>query len=225
MGLEPRSKGQWQQALKQFHHGGETDERYTPMWVLKKVEQSLGEIDLDPCADPRKRVPAKKHLTKEDDALTQPWHGRIFMNCPFSDTSTWVKHLSIYIATGSVTEAIVLVPMGSVTNRGFEGFMKMASAMSLLTPRLNFLDLNYEPIGELTSFNVALVYYGSNPNRFLESFKDVGIGSHLYQSNPQHKTRICSYCGKGYTAKRSTSKFCSTTCRVEAHRQRATTRR
>ena len=62
-------RGQWQHSMKQFHGEGETDERYTPSWVLERVEKALNGIDLDPCADPRKRVPAKQHLTKEDDAL------------------------------------------------------------------------------------------------------------------------------------------------------------
>ena len=212
-------RGQWQHSMKQFHSEGETDERYTPSWVLERVEKALNGIDLDPCADPRKRVPATRHLTKEDDALASAWAGSVFMNPPFSDTSVWVKHLSIYIATGAVDQAIVLVPQGSVTNKGFSLFMNQASAMVLLTPRLNFLDLNYEPIGEFSSFNVALVYYGVHTTRFLDSFDEVGIGSLLYKSNPQRKQVFCQHCGSAFKAQRSTAKFCSTTCRVSAHRK------
>ena len=104
------------------------------------------------------------------------------MNPPFSDTSVWVKHLSIYIATGAVDQAIVLVPQGSVTNKGFSLFMNQASAMVLLTPRLNFLDLNYEPIGEFSSFNVALVYYGEHtPDSWIRLMR-LGLG--VCSTNP-----------------------------------------
>lgn len=210
--------------MKQFHGTGETDERYTPSWVLERVEKALGGIDLDPCADPRKRVPAKRHLTKEDDALASAWSGSVFMNPPFSDTSLWVKHLSVYIAAGAVDQAIVLVPQGSVTNKGFSLFMNEASAMALLLPRLNFLDLNYEPIGGLTSFSVALVYYGQHTTRFLDAFDGVAIGSLLYRSNPQRKQAFCKYCGSSFRPQRSTAKYCSTNCRVASHRKKSSPR-
>ena len=61
----------------------DTDERFTPFWVLDLVVEVMGGIDLDPCADPRKRVPATRHFTKEDDGLEQNWSGRVFLNPPF----------------------------------------------------------------------------------------------------------------------------------------------
>lgn len=211
----------WQNALKQFHGNTDSDSRFTPEWVLDRVVQAMGGIDLDPCADPRKRVPAKHHLTEQDDGLAHPWGGSVFMNPPFSDTSTWVKHLCIYIAAGSVDQAVVLVPEGSISNKGFRLFMAEASAWSLITDPLNFLDLNYEPIGVLTSFTCAAVYYGNSPTRFLDAFEDVGIGSLLYKKDPQRKVKLCAQCGKSFKIQRSTAKFCSTSCRVAWNRTNA----
>ena len=46
------------------------DERYTPEWILKMVEAILGGIDLDPAADPRKRVNAINHFTKTNSLIS-----------------------------------------------------------------------------------------------------------------------------------------------------------
>lgn len=67
----------------------DTDERYTPTWLVK----SLGMFDLDPCspADGPLHGQATQWFSKNDDGLRQPWHGRVFMNPPFSDAAPWVE--------------------------------------------------------------------------------------------------------------------------------------
>ena len=58
-----------------------SDERYTPQWVLDIAVKLMGGIDLDPCADPRRRVPAALHYTKEQDGLSMGW-GRASLSKP-----------------------------------------------------------------------------------------------------------------------------------------------
>jgi hypothetical protein len=58
-----------------------SDTWLTPQWLLKP----LGRFDLDPCCPPN--MPwrtADRMLTKEDDGLLQPWHGRVWLNPPYS---------------------------------------------------------------------------------------------------------------------------------------------
>ena len=57
-------------------------EWYTPPSVIDRVLAVLGHIDLDPCAEPGRRVPATVHLTAEEDGLTRAWHGRVYLNPP-----------------------------------------------------------------------------------------------------------------------------------------------
>ena len=66
----------------------ETDERYTPQWLVR----ALGRFDLDPCSPVGGPLhgQATAWLTKHDDGLAQPWHGRVFMNPPFSNAAPWV---------------------------------------------------------------------------------------------------------------------------------------
>lgn len=62
--------------------GGPT-EWYTPAWLFEALRI---EFDLDPCSPGPLVVPwipARSHYTKADDGLTQPWHGRVWLNPPY----------------------------------------------------------------------------------------------------------------------------------------------
>ena len=62
------------------------NEWQTPAKYVELVRKVLGQIDLDPasCDDAQETVRAVKYFTKENNALEQTWHGRVFMNPPYS---------------------------------------------------------------------------------------------------------------------------------------------
>lgn len=73
-----------------------TPEWYTPDWLLDHLYAANGGLsfDLDPCSPCKglnAPVKACTHFTKEDDGLSQPWLGRVFLNPPYSDLKEWVK--------------------------------------------------------------------------------------------------------------------------------------
>lgn len=221
-----QSHAQWNHALRHLNTSTHSDERYTPNWVLDLVEQILNGIDLDPCADPQRRVPAKRHYTKEDNGLSIGWSGKVFLNPPFSKSSDWIKHLSIYCHTGSITEAVVLVPVVSLNNKSYSLLMKgTASAFAMIGRQLSFLDQDYKEMGTATLFPFALVYVGDRTQHFLDQVRDVGIGC-LLEKRPQNQTTaFCSYCGAAFSAKRSNARFCSSSCRVQSHRKKKSSQR
>lgn len=61
------------------------DEFYTP----PRIVQALGSFDLDPCAGPMKH--AERNLCREDDGLSKPWEGRVWMNPPYSEIESWIE--------------------------------------------------------------------------------------------------------------------------------------
>lgn len=68
----------------------------TPIYLATALTKALKGFDLDPCAataDRRKaRVKAKVLLTAEDDGLTSRWHGRVFVNPPYSrGIADWIQ--------------------------------------------------------------------------------------------------------------------------------------
>jgi len=199
-----------------------TDERYTPEWILALATSVMGAIDLDPCADPLKRVPAANHYTKSDDGLDRSWSGRIFLNPPFSKVPIWIKTLSLFIASGSVTEAIVLLPITSIVNKSSRLLMRQqAEAFALLERNIQFLDETYTEMPPNNFIPSVLIYVGSNYFRFAKVVGKKGVLCLISSENDRSQTVSCSHCGKFFQAQRTTARFCGTTCRVEAHKKKA----
>jgi len=93
------------------HHSSESVEHYTPPAIVQLVTACLGEIDLDPCSNDAKTIPAKQHYTAKDNGLDLPWRGRVYMNPPYGDgIDRWVAKLCEEHERGDVSEAIALVP-------------------------------------------------------------------------------------------------------------------
>lgn len=63
-----------------FQRTESSDEWHTPKYIMA----GLGTFDLDPCAPSREFYTAKECYTKEDDGLVKPWHGRVWLNPPYS---------------------------------------------------------------------------------------------------------------------------------------------
>jgi DNA N-6-adenine-methyltransferase (Dam) len=66
-----------------------SDDYYTPEWIF----DALGlRFDLDVCAPPGgvEWVPAERYFSAENDGLSQPWTGRVWMNPPYSNVTPWV---------------------------------------------------------------------------------------------------------------------------------------
>lgn len=103
--------GAYQVPTLSVHHSSESAEWYTPSFLIDRVITALGAIDVDPCADPDKHVPAGHHFTAEDNGLAQTWSGTVFMNPPYGrEIDAWVTKLLDEYAAGHVTQAIALVP-------------------------------------------------------------------------------------------------------------------
>jgi hypothetical protein len=69
------------------------DEWYTPKWLF----DALGiKFSLDVCApldQTHSAVPAERHLTIEDDGLSQPWDGIVWCNPPYSKPEPWARRM------------------------------------------------------------------------------------------------------------------------------------
>src|SRR5688572_14397630 len=70
--------------------GRDTDERYTPCWVFDGLGLTF---DLDPASPVGGGdcVPADARFTREDDGLTRPWFGTVWLNPPFSNATPWAR--------------------------------------------------------------------------------------------------------------------------------------
>jgi len=80
-----------------------SDDYYTPAWIFDRLGLTF---DLDVAAPPGGAhwVPAARYFTVEDDGLSQPWEGRVWMNPPYSRVTPWVDRFVAH------RDGICLVP-------------------------------------------------------------------------------------------------------------------
>ncbi len=80
-----------------------SDDVYTPAWVFERLGVTF---DLDVASPPGgiPWVPAERFYTQADDGLAQPWHGRVWMNPPYSQCTPWVDR---FLAHG---DGVALLP-------------------------------------------------------------------------------------------------------------------
>jgi phage N-6-adenine-methyltransferase len=145
----------------------ETPEWYTPRHVVAAVAKALGTIDLDPCAEPARAVPAATHYIEADDGLGREWSGRVYMNPPYGRSiGDWTGKLRDEHAAGRVSEAIALLPARTET----DWWASLdAEWVCFIHGRLSFSD------GDTAApFPSAAVYLGSDGAVFAETFAELG---------------------------------------------------
>ncbi|HEY1959552.1 MAG TPA: hypothetical protein VGH28_28270 [Polyangiaceae bacterium] len=71
-------------AVRIPQHSSKSSEYITPPLIIGATKAVMGDIDFDPASSARANtvVGAKTFLTAEDDGLTRPWLGRVFVNPP-----------------------------------------------------------------------------------------------------------------------------------------------
>lgn len=74
------------------HYESLRDDYKTPKCIYGPVLNFFKrkEFDIDVCCSD-KNIPAKKHYTKQEDGLIQPWKGLCFCNPPWKTAIKWVK--------------------------------------------------------------------------------------------------------------------------------------
>ena len=120
------------------------DDFYTPKWVF---DQMGLHFDLDVCAPEGGTglVPADKHYSLKDDGLTSPWHGRVWMNPPYSKPTPWIEK---FIEHGN---GVALVPTSKAA--WFSSIWNESDAIKLMNPKFKF----ERPDGERKDIFMPLV--------------------------------------------------------------------
>ena len=115
------------------HHSARarTDTWLTPPHILDR----LGEFDLDPCASvdqPWKT--AASMITIHDNGLNHGWHGRVWLNPPYTSTviGTWLRRMAEH------GHGTALIFARTETQAFFDSVWEQCDALLFLRGRLNF---------------------------------------------------------------------------------------
>jgi hypothetical protein len=145
----------------------ESAEHYTPPRIVGAVIDCMGGIDLDPCADPGRQIPALRHYTKNDGGLLQPWSGRVYVNPPYGrQISLWINKLLQEYQAGNVLAGIMLLPARTDTKWWH---LLRDCPVCLVSGRLRFGDAKYG-----APFPSAIFYLGRDLTGFLRAFSPIG---------------------------------------------------
>ena len=161
-------------------HNSGNNEWYTPVEYIQAARRVMGYIDLDPASSEAANevVDAAAYYTAEDDGLSLPWVGKVWMNPPYAKTlvEQFADKMAHHAGNGDVTEAIVLVNNATET-AWFRKLISVASAVVFPASRIRFWQPNSEPGAPLQG--QACIYIGHAPDLFLSEFTTFGWGATL----------------------------------------------
>jgi phage N-6-adenine-methyltransferase len=155
--------------------GYDSDEWYTPAEYIEAARAVMGDIDLDPasCTLAQEMIQARSFFTKKDNGLTQPWHGRVWLNPPYSASMVqrFVDKLCGEYDAGRMTEAVVLV--NNATDTAWFHSLLARFPACVLRRRVPFWRPGFSGGGARQG--QVIFYLGPNADRFRGVFSRFGV--------------------------------------------------
>ena len=163
---------------RRHYDAGKSSEWYTPEPYIEAARAAMGGIDLDPasCSLANEVVRAARWYSRAEDGLQQQWHGRIWLNPPYSDymgqAAAWAAKMLAEHRAGRVSQAIMLVNLST----SYQPAMQLIASAGLVCMVARRIRFN-TPAGQgerPTQANV-IYYLGERRRQFAEAFSQFGV--------------------------------------------------
>jgi phage N-6-adenine-methyltransferase len=152
------------------------NEWYTPSEYVEHAREAMGGIDLDPASSDRAQstVKAQRYYTVRDDGLALEWHGRVWLNPPYSREliGKFIDKLVEEYTVGRTRSAILLTH-NSTDTAWFRAAQEACSAICFTDSRIRFYNADGE--GSPPTQGQAFFYFGPDLERFADVFDAVGF--------------------------------------------------
>jgi len=139
------------------------DELYTPKAIFDKLGLHF-DLDVASGLNENIAVPTNNRFTIEDDALSQDWYGRVFMNPPFSKPSPWAQK---WLEHGN---GIALLPL-SGNSRWWRMLWQSEASVVMVEPNTGFI--NTEGEEKKIMYGISLWAIGGDNPEALKAFGQV----------------------------------------------------
>lgn len=170
----------YRKAMADVHNhlanGSGENEWYTPAKYIEAARDVLLGIDLDPASSAvaQETVQADEYYTATDDALDREWHGRVWLNPPYSKDliPLFIAKLVNEFGSGRVSSAILLTHSYTDT-AWFHTAESRCHAVCFTRGRIGFVS----PSGEIAAptQGQAFFYYGPDVDVFAGRFREFGF--------------------------------------------------
>lgn len=131
----------------------------TPPEIVSCLESEFGAFDLDPCCRPE-TAKARKFFVEADDGLAQQWHGRVFLNPPYSNPAPWLQKAIEETETGRASLVVALLPVSTDT-AWFHDLVKPHAEIRFVRGRIRFYGWKGTPIGSPRTPSMFAIYRGT----------------------------------------------------------------
>jgi len=152
-------------------------EWYTPPEIIERARLVMGVIDCDPAstAQANEIIRADCFYTIEDDGLTKPWNGCVWLNPPYGqpEIAQFAEAVVAKNAAREFDQACVLVNNATETN-WFQSMLRDCTAVCFLKGRVKFIDCDGNATGAPLQ-GQALLYFGDDASVLQEHFGDLGV--------------------------------------------------
>jgi DNA N-6-adenine-methyltransferase (Dam) len=147
------------------------DDYFTPPHIIGAARRAMGGIDTDPATHhiAQQYIDAHHAYTIQDDGLTQPWHGKVWLNPPFGQWDEWVPKILSELESDRVTDICVLMPCRAMSGLGIADLIDAADALWISKGRLQFGGL-----GGTANDGSAIAYLGPHRVEFVREFLSLG---------------------------------------------------
>ena len=107
-----------------------SDDYYTPPYIFEALGLTF-DLDVSAPKNGISWLPAATHYSIEDDGLTSPWFGKVWMNPPYSKPTPWIDRFIDH------KNGICLVPASK--SRWFKNVWEAADSALLMPYNLKFV--------------------------------------------------------------------------------------
>jgi len=126
---------------------------FTPDKLFRELEERYGPFDLDAAATPA-NTKCRRFFTEADNALEQPWFGRVWCNPPHGRdvNAAWCRKAIEETAAGRVELVCLLMPASTAAHWFHELVLPIADELILATCNAKRLTLKGRSNGRFRTF-------------------------------------------------------------------------
>lgn len=152
------------------------NEWYTPTHIIDVAREVMGAIDLDPASsyEANKTVQAEAIYTQDDNGLTKPWHGAVWLNPPYASDLVGKfcdKLIEEYIADR--VEQACFLSNNATETKWFQRLARVSSAICFPEGRISYW--HPDRTSKTPLQGQAILYLGGNVTAFRSGFASVGV--------------------------------------------------